>query len=123
VLLDADSALDEIFFPDSGVISVVAVYEDGSIIEMATIGREGAPGSKPSSATKSPSTRFLVQIPGSAARMSRSAFLRAMKAMPAFRNLMYAYVEAFMEQVLVSAACNGTHSHCSHRPAIVICRR
>jgi CRP-like cAMP-binding protein len=28
----------------------------------------------------------------------------------AFRNLMHAYVEAFMEQVLVSAACNGAHS-------------
>ena len=30
--------------------------------------------------------------------------------MPAFRNLMHAYVQAFMEQVLVSAACNGAHS-------------
>jgi hypothetical protein len=35
VLLDADRPLDHIFFPDSGVISVVAVYADGSIIEMA----------------------------------------------------------------------------------------
>ena len=34
VLLDADSALDDVFFPDSGVVSVVAVYEDGSVIEM-----------------------------------------------------------------------------------------
>jgi hypothetical protein len=33
-----------------------------------------------------------------------------MKAMPAFRNLMHAYVQAFMEQVLVSGACNGAHS-------------
>ena len=41
LLLDADSALQHVFFPDSGVISVVAVYVDGSIIEMATIGREG----------------------------------------------------------------------------------
>jgi hypothetical protein len=32
VLLDADSSLDDVFFPDSGVVSVVAVYEDGSII-------------------------------------------------------------------------------------------
>ena len=30
--------------------------------------------------------------------------------MPAFRNLMHAYVQAFMEQVLVSGACNGAHS-------------
>ena len=43
-------------------------------------------------------------------RMSRSAFLRAMKALPAFRNLMHAYVQTFMEQVLVSGACNGAHS-------------
>jgi CRP-like cAMP-binding protein len=42
--------------------------------------------------------------------MSRSAFQKAMKAMPAFRNLMHAYVQAFMEQVLVSGACNGAHS-------------
>jgi CRP-like cAMP-binding protein len=30
--------------------------------------------------------------------------------MPSFRNLMYAYVQAFLEQVLVSVACNGAHS-------------
>ena len=44
VLMNADSTLDHVFFPDSGVISVVAVYADGSIIEMATIGREGCSG-------------------------------------------------------------------------------
>src|ERR1700733_11091377 len=41
VLMDADSPLDHVFFPDSGVVSVVAVYADGSVIEMATVGREG----------------------------------------------------------------------------------
>ena len=110
ILLDADSILDDVFFPDSGVVSVVALYEDGSIIEMATIGREGCTGFQAIFGDKESSVRFLVQLPGSAARMSRSAFLRAMKAMPAFRNLMHAYVQAFMEQVLVSGACNGAHS-------------
>jgi hypothetical protein len=38
VLMDADSALDQVFFPDSGVISVVGVYADGSVIEMANGG-------------------------------------------------------------------------------------
>ena len=42
--------------------------------------------------------------------MSRGAFTRAMGSMPSFRNLMYAYVQAFLEQVLVSVACNGAHS-------------
>jgi len=110
VLLDADSTLDDVFFPDSGVVSVVALYEDGGIIEMATIGREGCTGFQAIFGDKESSVRFLVQLPGSAARMSRSAFLRAMKAMPTFRNLMLAYVQAFMEQILVSGACNGAHS-------------
>jgi CRP-like cAMP-binding protein len=42
--------------------------------------------------------------------MSRAAFTRAMETMPSFRDLMYAYVQAFLEQVLVSVACNGAHS-------------
>jgi CRP-like cAMP-binding protein len=41
VLMDADSPLDHVFFPESGVVSVVAVYANGSVIEMATVGKEG----------------------------------------------------------------------------------
>ena len=98
VLMDADSPLNHIFFPDSGVVSVVAVYADGSIIEMATIGREGCTGVQAVFGAKSSSVRLLVQVPGSAAKMSRPAFARAMGAMPSFRVLMYAYVHAFLSR-------------------------
>src|SRR5437764_7103228 len=110
VLMDADGSLDHVFFPDSGVLSVVAVYADGNIIEMATIGREGCTGVQAVFGAKSSSIRVLVQIQGSAAKMSRVAFTRAMGSMPSFRSLMYAYVHAFLEQVMVSVACNGAHS-------------
>jgi CRP-like cAMP-binding protein len=110
VLMDADSSLEHVFFPDNGVVSVVAVYGDGSVIEMATIGREGCTGFQAFFGAKSSSVRLLVQIPGSAAKMSRAAFARAMESMPSFRNLMSAYVHAFLEQVMVSVACNGAHS-------------
>jgi CRP-like cAMP-binding protein len=110
VLVDADSPLDHVFFPDSGVVSAVAVYADGSIIEMATIGREGCTAVQAAVGAKSSSVRLLVQIPGDARKMSRAAFTRAMGSMPSFQSLMYAYVQAFLEQVLVSVACNGAHS-------------
>jgi len=110
VLMDADSPLDRVFFPNSGVVSVVAVYADGNIIEMATIGREGCTGVQAIVGATSSSVRLLVQIPGSAAKMSRAAFTRAMESMPSFRTLMYQYVQAFLEQVMVSVACNGAHS-------------
>ena len=110
ILMDADSSLDHVFFPDNGVVSVVAVYANGSVIEMATIGREGCTGMQAFFGAKTSSVRLLVQIPGSAAKMSRAAFARAMESMPSFRNLMSAYIQAFLEQVLVSVACNGAHS-------------
>jgi CRP-like cAMP-binding protein len=110
VLMDADVPLDHVFFPDSGVISVVAVYADGRIIEMATIGREGCTAVQATLGARSSSVRLLVQIPGSAAKMSLTGFTWAMESMPSFRSLMYAYIQAFLEQVLVSVACNGAHS-------------
>src|ERR1700674_1446954 len=97
VLLDADSALDHIYFPDSGVISALAVYADGGAIEMATIGREGCTGVQAIFGAKISSARLMVQIPGSAAQISRAAFTRAMRSMPSFRSLTQAYVRAFLE--------------------------
>jgi CRP-like cAMP-binding protein len=110
ILVDADGSLDHVFFPDSGVVSVLAVYADGRTIEMATIGREGCTGIQAVFGAKISSVQLLVQIPGSAAKISRSAFVRAMDSMPPFRTLMYAYVQAFLEQVMVSVACNGAHT-------------
>jgi hypothetical protein len=72
-------------------------YADGSVIEMATIGREGCTGMQAFFGAKISSVRLLVQIPGSAAKMSRVAFARAMASMPSFRHLMSAYIHAFLE--------------------------
>jgi hypothetical protein len=60
--MDVDSALDRVFFPDSGVVSAVVVYRDGSIIEMATIGREGCTAVQAVFGAESSSVRLLVQI-------------------------------------------------------------
>jgi len=110
VLIDVDSPLDHVFFPESGVVSAVAVYADGRLIEMATIGREGCTGMQAAIGAESSFYRLLVQIPGGAAKMSRAAFMRAIGSMPSFRTLIYAYLQALLEQILVSVACNGAHN-------------
>ena len=77
---------------------------------MATVGREGCTGVQAFFGAKSSSARLFVQIPGTAAKMSRTAFIRALASMPSFRSLMEAYVQAFLEQIMVSVACSGAHS-------------
>jgi CRP-like cAMP-binding protein len=109
VLIEADDPIDHVFFPDNCIISAVAVYTNGDMIEMATIGREGATGFQAIFDVKISAVRFLVQVPGNATRLSRAAFTRAMDSMPSFRKLMFAYVPALLQQVLVSVACNGRH--------------
>ena len=95
VLMNADSALDYVFLPDSGVVSVVAVYADGSAIEMATVDGEGFTDVQVIFGAKRSSIQLLVQIPGTVAKRSRAAFTRATQSMPSFRSVMDAYVQAF----------------------------
>ena len=68
VLVEADSSLDHVFFPDSGVVSVMAVYSDGGTIEMATIGREGCAGVQAVFGTSKSSARIGFKFRGAQQR-------------------------------------------------------
>jgi CRP-like cAMP-binding protein len=109
VLMEAHNSLDHVFFPETGIVSVAAVYSDGSVIEMASLGREGCTGPQAVLGAKFSSARLRVQIAGQAAKMSRAAFDEAIGSMPNFRRLVFAHAHAFLEQVMVSAACNRAH--------------
>ena len=109
VLIDADHALDQVYFPESAVVSLSTVSEDGTTGDMASIGREGCTGVQAVLGAKVSSIRLLTQIPGTALRMSRHAFTSAMTSLPSFKVLMFDYAQAFLDQALVSGACNAAH--------------
>ena len=44
VLCDADEPLSHVYFIETGLVSLVSVFEDGTTAEMATVGREGLVG-------------------------------------------------------------------------------
>src|ERR1700719_4040262 len=95
VLVDADSSLDHVFFPHSGVVLGGRRIIKNRVIEMGTIGPEGYTGIQDFFGANTSSVWLLVQTPGSAAKMSRAAFARAMESMPSFRKLMSANIQAF----------------------------
>jgi CRP-like cAMP-binding protein len=109
VLIDADASLDRVYFPENAVVSLSTVFADGTAVDMASIGREGCTGVQAVLGARVSSVRLLTQIPGTAMRMSRRAFASAMSALPDFRALMYDYAQAFVDQALVSGACNAAH--------------
>src|SRR6204780_4923397 len=81
ILMDADSALDHVFFPDRGVVSVEADGTDAWAIVTAKIGGEGCSGVQGAVGAKRSSVQLLVQIPGGPAKISRVAFMQAMQSM------------------------------------------
>jgi len=110
ILVDDEASLDHVYFPNSGVVSVIGVYSTGETAELASIGREGTTGFQEILGARASGTRLLVQIEGTAMRLRRSAYDRAVKELPGFRDLMYTYLHAFLQQLMLAGACNGTHS-------------
>jgi CRP-like cAMP-binding protein len=110
VLFDEGRPITRAYFPHDGLVSLVSVFEDGPIIETATIGREGVLGCPPFAESKNAPVRAVVQIAGSAATMPIRPFMRAMAESASLRSLMLHYMHAFLSQALQTVACNAIHS-------------
>lgn len=109
VLQEQETPVEEVYFPFSGVISLISVMEGGEVVETAMVGREGAvcvfAGLGPWNAF----TRAVVQLPGIAAAIPVAQFQAAVAQSDRIRNLILRYKEALLGQVQQTAACNALH--------------
>jgi CRP-like cAMP-binding protein len=79
------------------------------VAEMATIGCEGCIGFEALLGGQTAASQALVQIAGTASRVSVAALRAAMDRFPAIRDLLLRYVRFFLIQALQSVACNTLH--------------
>jgi CRP-like cAMP-binding protein len=109
VLSDLQAPLTHVHFPENGVISVMASYANGDTIEMATIGREGVVGIEGSLGAQQSIARYYAQVKGHGHRMPREMLVTLLDRAPEFRQVLFNYIQAFINQLLISGACNGKH--------------
>jgi CRP-like cAMP-binding protein len=103
--------VSEIFFPGRSVCSITNVMEDGAVVEVATVGREGLVGIAAVFGAPVASGEAFVQIAAEpAAVMSIDAFRREMERRGAFHDRVTRYSQAFVHMLMQSVACNGLHS-------------
>src|SRR5947209_6553574 len=74
VLYKAFSPIDYVYFPLRGVVSNLTVMEDGSAIEVATVGNEGVLGLTAFIGAETSPNEVMVQVEGDGPRMSADAF-------------------------------------------------
>jgi CRP-like cAMP-binding protein len=110
ILYEPERPIEHVYFPHWGVVSLVTEFENGSTIEVATVGPEGMVGVPIFLEDEVMASRAIVQVPGEAARMQREAFRRAVVHIPRLHRLISRYTLALINFMAQNSACNRTHS-------------
>jgi CRP-like cAMP-binding protein len=109
VLYEPGDEVDEVYFPLSGMVSLVVVMRDGKAIETATVGREGAVGAMAGLGLHTFGVRAIVQLPAFASRISSPQLRKVAASRKPVADLCIQYNEVLLDHARVTAACNALH--------------
>lgn len=110
VVCEAGGLLKHAYFPQGSVLSLLTVLENGSAIETANIGREGAFGLFAAMYSRVSFNRCIVQLEGHMARCPIEFLQSEFKTSEHVRNLFVSYSETLLSQVQQTVACNAMHT-------------
>jgi CRP-like cAMP-binding protein len=110
IVCEADGYLDYAYFPEGCVLSLLTVLGDGSSIETANIGREGAFGLLAAMYSRTSFNRCMVQLEGPMLRCPIDVLHEEFNRSGRVRNLFVSYCETLLAQVQQSVACNAVHT-------------
>jgi CRP-like cAMP-binding protein len=109
VLSEAGSEVDQVYFPLSGMISLLVVMRDGKAIETATVGREGVFGAMSGFGQRQSLVRTIAQLPMFASRIASTKLRSAIATSQPIAELCLHYNEVLLTQARVTSACNALH--------------
>ena len=111
VLYEPDRTITHIYFPLTAVTSVLSEMDDGTTVEVATIGREGMVGLSVFLGDTTTILRTIAQIPGTALAMGRDDFLRIVEERQnGLQSLLLRYTQALFSKLAQQSACNRLHN-------------
>ena len=110
IVCEAAGLLNHAYFPQGAVLSLLTVLENGSAIETANIGREGAFGLFAAMYSRVSFNRCLVQLEGSIVRCPIELLQSEFKRSEHVRDLFVSYSETLLSQVQQTVACNAMHT-------------
>jgi CRP-like cAMP-binding protein len=107
ILDEPNKPIEHIYFPESGIASVLAVDDQGRRIEVGPFGREGMSGIPIVMGTRVCPLGTQVQVPGTALRMSADALEAAINESPTLHRRLLRYAKAFSIQTAQTLLVNG----------------
>src|SRR5471032_1070317 len=110
VVCEAGGLLKHAYFPQGNVLSLLTVLENGSAVETANIGREGAFGLFAAMYSRVSFNRCLVQFEGGIVRCPIELLQLEFRQSEHVRDLFVSYSETLLSQVQQTVACNAMHT-------------
>jgi CRP-like cAMP-binding protein len=109
VLFETGDTVERVYFPHSGIISLVVALVGGETIEAAMIGRDSLVGGSSALDGKIALNKAIVQIAGNASVMSVDQLREVADASVSFRTTLTRHEQVLFAQAQQTAACNVTH--------------
>jgi len=104
------AAISDVYFPNSGIISLLAGLNERTTLEVGMVGNEGIVGLAIFMGVKESQNRAVVQGAGSAMKMKATAFRRECNNGGALPRLLQRYTHSMLTQITQSAVCNQFHA-------------
>jgi CRP-like cAMP-binding protein len=105
----ANEEVEFVYFPTSGVASIVAIDEGGESVDTAMIGREGMTGLSVFLGTRQSPQRTIVQVPLAGLRIRADALRRELAHGGALVTLLNRHTQVVMATMAQLILCNRIH--------------
>jgi CRP-like cAMP-binding protein len=109
VLQEPGQAIARVYFPHSGLVSLLGMLPEGHAVDTASIGREGAIGLTAGLGAQTAFSQAVVQLPVRAAHISAPRFAEVAARSKPLRDMIVRYNDVLLAQVQQLVACNTVH--------------
>jgi CRP-like cAMP-binding protein len=109
VLIEVGQSAKRVYFPHSGIISLVAIFSNGQSVDLAMIGRDSVCGVAAVLGDRISWASAIVRLSGTASVLDADRVRFAAAESVQFRDVLSLHEEALLVQVEQSAACNAVH--------------
>jgi len=110
VIYHLGASIHDVYFPNSGMVSVLSTTSEAETIEIAMVGNEGMIGMPIVWGSETTPYRMIVQIAGSAFMMKAVRLKEELKRQTSLRDLLLRHTYTLIKQITQSAICNRFHS-------------
>ncbi|MCK9285119.1 MAG: Crp/Fnr family transcriptional regulator [Rhodocyclaceae bacterium] len=109
ILYEPGDRIQHVYFPYSGVISLLSVVDSCKAAEVAVVGNEGVVGSSAALGINISHLRAVVQASGTAARITAARMRKEFDTHDSWKPELFHFTQALMDQIAQTAVCNRFH--------------